>query len=136
MKMKILGKVKKASKRDSPFGAMIRKQRKANLKVSLATVENENPDYNYEHSIFKKNKKIIESSDKVWADEDGNPSLIPIVGQPSFKGSIDVAGGKGNLVSIQKEDERGNWDAQNFATIKNGYWVIHKGKYHAIYEVK
>ena len=84
---------------------------------------------------IESNVGVKPSGDKVWADEDGNPSLIPIVGQPSFKGSIDVAGGKANLVSIQKEDDRGNWDAQNFATIKNGYWVIHKGKYHAIYEV-
>lgn len=48
---------------------------------------------------------------------------------------INTVGGKAKFVETRVEDENENWDSTGLTT-SNGFWVIHEGKEHHVYEVE
>jgi len=53
---------------------------------------------------------------------------------PNVKDKIGTAAGEARYIGTEVENEHGKWD--DSYTTKDGYWVIHEGKEHHIYEVK
>lgn len=55
-------------------------------------------------------------------------------GSHGRKESIGTADGEMFYYATEIEDKNGNWN-QDY-TIKDGFWLIHEGKYHHIYTRK
>ena len=47
---------------------------------------------------------------------------------------IDAGFKKCRLVMVSQEDSMGRWDGMNWANVQDGFWVVHYGSKHAIYE--
>lgn len=47
---------------------------------------------------------------------------------------INTVSGRARYVKTEVEDDYGNWN--NRYSTNSGYWVIHEGRRHHIYEVK
>ena len=52
----------------------------------------------------------------------------------NVKPTIGMAGGTAYYVHTEIEDKYGRWNT-SWRT-RDGYWVIHRGKYHDVYKVR
>lgn len=49
------------------------------------------------------------------------------------KATIQTADGEKKYYKTEVEDENGRWGVGRDYSIKSGYWAIHEGKYHHVY---
>ena len=71
----------------------------------------------------------------VYADPKGVKVIMESLKKlPGTKPTIKTAAGEGKYIGTEVEDEKGKWN-DNYA-INDGFWVIHQGDKHHVYEVK
>lgn len=66
---------------------------------------------------------------KLLAQSGRNPNFVLL---PEHTPYIDTVAGKAKLFKIEIEDDNEKWN-DTYLT-RDGFWVIHKGKYHFVYK--